>query len=99
MGAKQVRINTYHLKSKEYQQVKIPQNVNEIKYRIFSEGIKSIKTSLPQLGDDRAIDLSIQLLDFLKPEKRPNERYSEYDRRILNDVMKLIELEEVMKGI
>jgi hypothetical protein len=98
-GARQVLINNHRLRSKQYQQVKVNPNIKEIPYRIFTEQIKTVTTLLPQLDGDQGIELSIQLLDFLKLQKKPNERNSEYEKRILDDALKLTGLDKMIEGI
>ena len=66
LGAKEVLINSNRLTTKEYQEVKIDQNVKDVEYRVFKEKINSIKTTYPKLQGDDAISLSIQLLDVYK---------------------------------
>ncbi len=94
-GAIDVKINQRQFSSKEYSITPARgSDRDETIKNIFSENIGQVKIKQPELVGQEGVALAQKLLHKLKQPKSLDEKISDYQKRIEDDVNQLLELDE-----
>lgn len=88
-GAYFVMKNTAALETKEFGAVKISGTTEEIEERLIDEHLGQIP-----MKNERAV--VVQLMKSLNSEKHDGERIADFEKRLSEDVLKLLEIEEAL---
>ncbi|MBI2667869.1 DNA repair exonuclease [Candidatus Woesearchaeota archaeon] len=89
--------NTNKLESKEFETIKIEGTVEEIESRILTENLDNIH--LKNLTEKEELSLSNNLMNILSREKDEGENKSDFENRIVKDLIKTLRLEEVFENV
>jgi len=96
-GAKHVITNRHGLTSKEYSTIKVAgETIQDIERRVLEENIGKVKVSEDILKGDMGVKVALELLRVLRQEKKPNEKSTDYETRILESVEEALKLKEAL---
>lgn len=99
-GSLHAMMSHSQLASKEYSAIKVTEHdPKDIEERIFKESIGAIKVSNPKLRGETGIKLSVKLLVNLRHDKKHNETKMDYESRIINNSIDVIELREELEQL
>ena len=97
-GAKFVSINRFGLTSKEYASIKVSGgDISEIENRLFKENIGSVKVSVSQLKGEKGFRLASELLKVLRQGRKGKEMKGDYESRIIEQAIEVLQLKEAFK--
>lgn len=92
-GALQVEINRNQLLSKEYSITAAPgKNKAEIETNVFKENIGQLRNNQNVLLADSGVDLAKKLLNELSQPKLENEKTKDYQSRVTQTTLQILEL-------
>ena len=89
--------NTNKLESKEFETIKIEGTVEEIESRILTENLTN--SHLKNLTEKEELNLSNNLMNILSREKDEGENKTDFENRIVKDLIKTLKLEEVFQDV
>ena len=96
-GAFEVQLNYQKLSSKQYTAIHIAslgEESQKIEERLFKEHVGAVKVENQKLAGDSGVALSKELLSILKQAKKENETKTDYEKRIVLDAAKTLDLQE-----
>jgi len=94
-GAIHVSINHHALVSKEFSGIRVKgENTTEIEENLLLENINNINLKIETLKDRKGAELAIKLMSIIRESPKTNEKKSNYNNRILNDSLRLFNMEE-----
>ena len=97
-GAVDVHLSRRSLTSADYGAIKVAgEDVTIIEERLFKENIGTVKTNISQLQGDSGVKLSLELLRVLKEDRNPAENKKEYEARMIEDALGVLQLEGVFE--
>jgi hypothetical protein len=92
-GAVDVHLGRRGLTSADYAAIKVAgEDVTVIEERLFKENIGTVQTSISELQGDSGVKLSLELLRVLKEDKNTAEKQKEYEARMLEDALGVLQL-------
>lgn len=93
-GSIHVSINHHGLVSKEFTKIRVKgDTTEEIEENLLLENIKNIDVYEKELNAKKGARLAINLLKILRKAPKPNEKKSDYNNRILNESLDLLNME------
>lgn len=93
-GAVHVSINHYGLVSKEFTKIRVKgETTAEIEENLLLENISNIDLKQKELNAKEGAELAINLLKTIRQNPKPNEKKSDYNRRILSGSLDVLDLE------
>lgn len=97
-GALHVNINRFGLTSKEYTSLKVMgEDVTEIENKLLRESIGEVKVSTKALKGEKGTHLASELLSVLRQAQKPNETKKDYEQRILERALEVLQLKGVLE--
>lgn len=97
-GAVDVHLGRRGLTSADYGAIKVAgEDVTIIEERLFKENIGTVKTNISQLQGDSGVKLSLELLRVLKEDRNPAENKKEYEARMIEDALGILQLKGVFE--
>ncbi len=94
-GAVFVGLNRYSLKSKEFASMNVAgENIQEIEEKLLQENIGNVKLSSKELMGERGYKLAKELLEELKDDQKFGESKGDYQARILQRAIEIMNLGE-----
>ena len=97
-GAVYVHLNRFGLTSREYTAIKSAgEDLTTIESRLFQDNIGSVNVSVPGLQSDLGAKLSQDLLRSLRGEPKTNESKRDYEVRLRENALELLQLGEVLE--
>lgn len=95
-GALHVSINHHGLVSKEFTKVRVKgETTAEIEENLLLENISNIDVKQTELNAKEGAKLAINLLKTIRKIPKPNEKKADYNNRILNESMDVLDLESI----
>jgi DNA repair protein SbcD/Mre11 len=96
-GAIHVSINHHSLVSKDFSEIRVKgETTIEIEENILLENICNIDVGTIELKDSSGADLAVRLMKTIRQGPKHNEKKGDYNNRILNDSLRILELEGVL---
>lgn len=93
-GAVHVSINHHGLVSKEFTKIRVKgETTAEIEENLLLENIVNIDLKQKELNAKEGAELAINLLKTIRQNPKPNEKKSDYNRRILSESLDVLDLE------
>jgi hypothetical protein len=93
-GAVHVSINHHGLVSKEFTKIRVKgETTEEIEENLLLENISNIDVKQKELNKKEGARLAFNLLKTIRKSPKPNEKKSDYNNRILNESLDLLDLE------
>ncbi|MGZ7070664.1 MAG: metallophosphoesterase family protein, partial [Methanobacterium sp.] len=93
-GAINISINHHGLTSKEFTKIRVKgETTEEIEKNLLLENTANIDVDQKELKDKEGSNLAINLLKILRKSPKPNEKKSDYNNRILNESLDLLNME------
>lgn len=93
-GAVHVSINHHGLVSKEFTKIRVKgETTEEIERNLLLENTVNIDVDEEELKDKQGADLAVHLLNILRKGQKTNEKKSDYNHRILDDSLDLLDME------
>lgn len=93
-GAIHVSINHHGLVSKEFTKIRVKgETTAEIEENLLLENISNIDVKQDELNKKEGAQLAIDLLTVIRKGPKPNEKKSDYNNRILNETLDVLDME------
>lgn len=93
-GAIHVSINHHGLVSKEFTKIRVKgETTAEIEENLLLENIANIQVEHKELNTKEGAKLAINLLKTIRQAPKPNEKKSDYTKRILSESLDVLDLE------
>lgn len=97
-GALHVSINYHGLVSREYTEIRVKgESVEEIEETLLKENIENIHLQVKGLTSNQGKELAGRLLKILRQNMKTNEKRGEYNLRILNESLAVLDLEDIIE--
>ena len=97
-GALHVSINHHGLVSREFTEIRVKgETIEEIEENLLAENITNIEVPLKELTTKEGTELAGRLLKIIRQNPKPNEKKAEYNNRILNEALGILDLDEIVK--
>jgi hypothetical protein len=92
-GAIDVHLGRRGLASADYAAIKVAgEDVTVIEERLFKENIGTVRTDIAELQSDSGVKLSHELLRVLKEDRSPAENKKDYEARMLENALGVLQL-------
>lgn len=93
-GAIHVSINHHGLVSKEFSEIRVKgETTAEIEENLLLENVSNIEVMQKQLNGRSGAQIAVELMKTIRQSPKPNEKKLDYHNRILNESLKVLDLE------
>lgn len=98
-GAIDVLLNYRGLSSREFANIRVTEDQGpQLEHRLFKENIGSVDATDPKLKGESGIKISEELLSKLRVSRKANEDAKGYGKRVVEEAISAMQLEEIFSS-